>query len=105
MHNNSHFSILVSGTPEGNIKPTRGIRQGDPLSPYFISYAEYVGRYLHFMSNILKLGLGTQTAKEVPKILYLKFADDCIIFSKATKKATRTISTSWKTMREFLVNY
>ena len=28
------YSILVNGEPRGNIISTRGIRQGDPLSPY-----------------------------------------------------------------------
>jgi len=28
------YSVLVNGEPKGNIKPPRGIRQGDLLSPY-----------------------------------------------------------------------
>ena len=30
----ANFAILGNGIPMGEIVPTRGIRQGDPISPY-----------------------------------------------------------------------
>jgi hypothetical protein len=77
------FSVLINGTPTTSFRPTRGIRQGDPLSPYlFIICAEVLSGLL---SNGQDRGNihGISIARNAPPISHLLFADDSIIFCRA----------------------
>jgi hypothetical protein len=77
------YSVLINGQPYGAITPTRGIRQGDPLSPYFfIMCAEGLSSLLYKAERekritrfpIVRGGL---------RLNHLFFADDSLLFCKA----------------------
>jgi exonuclease III len=77
------YSILINGRPYGHICPSRGIRQGDPLSPYlFILCAEGLSTLLHKAERTGSI-TGLPIARGGTKINHLFFADDSLLFCRA----------------------
>ncbi|XP_075663436.1 uncharacterized protein LOC142633038 [Castanea sativa] len=78
------YAIRVNGVPCGAIRPTRGLRQGDPLSRYlFILVAEGLSALIHraVQNRTLK---GLVASVRGPKVSHLFFTNDNLIFSWAT---------------------
>ena len=86
------FSILLNGKPYGNVLPSRGIRQGDPLSPYlFLLCVEGFTSLLAKAENDGKIH-GASICRGAPKVSNLLFADDSLLFCRATQNEVEVIS-------------
>lgn len=73
-------SILVNGQPGSVFKPTRGLRQGDPISSYlYLICAEGLSTLLNEAENVNKIR-GVKVARESLTINHIFFEDDNIIF-------------------------
>ncbi|KAK6119349.1 hypothetical protein DH2020_046910 [Rehmannia glutinosa] len=85
------FSFLLNGTQFGYLHPQRGIRQGDPLSPYlFILCSEVFSLILQDLQaagNIHGLAIN----KHAPTISHLFFADDTLLFGHASIQEAKYI--------------
>ena len=77
------YSVLINGVAYGNITPTRGIQQGDPLSPsLFLHCAKGLSTLINEAAQNQYL-TGISIARGCPRVTYLFFANDSILFCKA----------------------
>jgi hypothetical protein len=78
------LSVRVNGQLSDFFRPSRGIRQGDPISPYlFLLCGEGFSSMLNHLGP-LYLSRGVRVGIHAPWVSHLLFADDCIIFSQAS---------------------
>ena len=85
------FSILLNGKPYGNVTPSRGIHQRDPLSPYlFLLCAEGFTSLLAKAESNGKIH-GTSICRGAPKVYNLLFVDDFLLFCKATQNEVEVV--------------
>jgi hypothetical protein len=80
------FSIRINGVLSESFRPTRGIRQGDPISPYlFLICSEGLSSLLKSIGP-MHMARGVRVSVHSPWISHLLFADDCIVFSEASQR-------------------
>ena len=88
------FSVLVNGFPKGFFGSSRGLRQGDPLSPLlFLLIMEVLSRLLkksEECNHIRGFQVGSVNSIGV-RISHLLFADDTILFCDAFREQLLSI--------------
>lgn len=90
------YSLLLNGSPFGHFSPSRGLRQGDPLSPFlFILTSEALSRLLFKVGNLALLH-SIQASCRSPAITHLSFADDLLVFCRANIREAREVDSFLK---------
>ncbi|KAJ7962301.1 Ribonuclease H [Quillaja saponaria] len=87
----TNFKIIWNGGTTEEVQASRGIRQGNPLSPYiFVLCMERQG---HLIEDKVKQGVWKpfKISKDGPQILHLMFADDLLLFAEASTRQAEII--------------
>lgn len=102
------YEVLINGAPYGKIHPTRGLRQGDPLSPYlFLICVEALSQLLNKEEADHHIH-GMRVTRNCPSISHLLFADDSLFFCRATTSNCERMALIFKTYEEAsgqMINY
>ena len=78
------YSVIINGEAYGSIIPTRGLKQGDRLFPgLFLLCAEGLSALIHQAACTQALQ-GISICRGRPNITHLFFADDSLLFCKAS---------------------
>ena len=91
----ANFSILINGTLSDFFHSTRGLRQGDPLSPYlFLLVMETLSQLLFKAKSggfIKGFKVGSNSGVE-GDLLHLLFANNTLLFCEANSEQLRYLS-------------
>lgn len=87
----ARLQIIWNGEPMEEFSPSRGIRQGDPLSPYL--YVICMEILAHLIDLEVNRGQWNpvKTSRNGPPVSNLAFADDLILFCEATVDQARVM--------------
>ncbi|XP_030958826.1 uncharacterized protein LOC115980745 [Quercus lobata] len=87
----SSTSLLFNGSKLQPFCPSRGIRQGDPISPYlFLLCMEFLGAQITKMCEDNKWDM-VRASRNGPSFSHVLFADDILLFAKANTKNCNSI--------------
>lgn len=84
-------SILVNGSPNGEFCLKRGLRQGDPLSPFlFILAMECLGLLTQKATELGLLKPALIGCQKIP-VSHLQYADDVVFLCDGSKENLKTL--------------
>ncbi|CAM8988304.1 unnamed protein product [Rhodiola kirilowii] len=102
------YCIRINGVITDFFVPQRGLRQGDPLSPYlFIICTEWLSHRLRVLhaTGTLK---GIRVARNAPVLTHMFFADDSLLLfeaTTATPSIIKSVLTEYERLAGQRVNY
>jgi hypothetical protein len=92
------YSVVVNGNPVGPFSSSRGIRQGDPISPYLFLICAEVFSSLLLKAKKRGVIIRVPTSPRGPSLNHLFFAEDSLLFCKAN-------SVEWRRLLKILGIY
>jgi hypothetical protein len=85
------FSIRLNGGNSDHFWPMRGLRQGDPLSPYLFLFCVEGFSTLLKKAQVDDMLKGVNFGTDGPHITHLLFADDSIVFLEASVESMHAL--------------
>ncbi|PSS08274.1 Endonuclease [Actinidia chinensis var. chinensis] len=85
------ISILINGSTTSDFKTKRGIRQGDPLSPFLFNIVAEGLNVLFQRAKDAELIKGVSFGRAEVNVSHLQFADDTVIFCEYDKREVISI--------------
>ena len=85
------YAILVNGNAKGWVKAYRGLRQGDPLSPFLFSIVANMLSRMLLRAEERSMLEGFSVGRNRTRVSHLQFADDTIFFSSTCVEELQTL--------------
>ncbi|KAL9686042.1 hypothetical protein QQ045_023497 [Rhodiola kirilowii] len=102
------YSICINVKIMSSFVPERGLRQGDPLSPYlFILCSEWLSYSLSKLQMDRSLE-GIKISRGAPYVTHLMFADDCLLLFKVGDNISASLTSllkNYECISGQMVNY